>query len=488
MSKEQETSGVFVDFGSSTIKVGSSTGNIPPSIETIYYNNRNIIGVPLDGGWAQIKIVSGEELKHIATAIKARVPNELTALSITSAKKPVYVWRQTPDGIQEALILDDPSLTTDPTDEEEQLIRGTLHLDKPIDPNNPLIKILALRHNPALVEYLFGQQATFEELKFGTLATFVRRVFGDPDPRVGRNYVLAFGMNGSQETDVISLVERLGLSSQLQFEEETIVRRGPTEIQEGDDFRIELDALKAIFEEGLFPPGSIIIAADSVGKVIDLSRGDGSWGRLDSKQVARYKTLRTFGQANNWLKPLVANQAVQRGVPPEALVDEVLRSGYAPKNWYFDPHGNKENGAIYTRRKGGKWIEVPENELTSEKYRKHREAIIRAVAWGVALAIAELVPQSNQNGNIYVYGGLVGEYAYGKNLGWRRIIRAVMPKNREIYLVKLSSAATAMWITYMQQTGQCINISEIVAVEPLSGDNNRRTGSGIRQNSCPSFL
>jgi hypothetical protein len=488
MSKEQQTAaGFFVDVGSSTIKVGCSESNKPPIVETIYYDNRNIIDVTqyMDNGPDEIKIVAGSDLEYIKTAIREKTPTELAELSITSAKKPLYVWRHDRDGqLREMLILDEPSLTTQLSLEEETLIRETLSLEKPIDQNNPLIKILALKHNPKLVSFLFGDGAQFDQLHFGTLTTFIRSVVtGDSDQKVGKNYILAFGMNGCLESDVLYLVKQLGLSDQLQFEADEVARVNQIEIREGDDFRVELDTLKACASDGLFPPGSIIIGADSVGKVIDLNpeTADGLWGRLDAKQVARYETLRTFGQANNWLRPLVADQAQKRNLPAEALIDEVLQTGYAPKDWYFDPHGNHENGAIYTRNKGGKWIEVPESELKTEKYDHQRKSIIRAVAWGVASAITELIPQRRPDGNIYVYGGLVGEYPYGENVGWQRVIRSVMPRNREVYLVRLSSAAVAMWITYMQQTGQHIDISQIITVKPLSGSDDRKNGSGINK-------
>lgn len=487
MSKEQTPTGFFVDVGSSTIKVGRSKNNAVPEIDTIYYNNRHIIDVGpyMDNGPAEIKIVAEDDLQYIKTEIHDRSPAELAELSITSAKKPLYIWRRDKDdNLQEILILDEPSLTTQLSELEDALIRETLHLEKPIDQNNPLVKILALKHNPRLVSFLFGEGAEFNELHFGTLTTFIRSVVtGDPDQKVGKNYILAFGMNGCQESDVLSLIDKLGLSSQLEFESEEVVHHNQIEIREGDDFRVELDTLKACTNEGLFPPGSIIIAADSVGKVIDFDVRNSSrqWGRFDAKQVALYETQRTFGQANNWLRPLVADQAKQQNIPAEAIIDEVLRKGYAPTDWYFDPHGNNENGAIYTRIKGGAWIEVPELELKSKKYIDQRKKIIRAVAWGVASAITKLIPEHSGNSNIYVYGGLVGEYSYGENLGWRRVIRAVMPKDREIHLIRLSSAAVAMWVTYMQQTGQHIDISQIIITEHLSGSDERKFGSGLNK-------
>lgn len=495
MSSKEMTTGLFVDVGSSTVKVGRSQKK-PPTVDTIYYNNRCIVDVSscMDNGSPRIKIVAGDDLQQIRDAIAARVTDveEITDLSITSAKKPLYVWRYDQNGRrQEILILDDPSLTTELSDSEKTLIQQTLHLDQPIDPNNPLIKILSLKHNPRLVQFLFGEDATFNQLHFGSLTTFIRNVVtGEDNPKVGENYILAFGMNGCRKADVLELIKKLGLSDQLQFESEEFAHYQQTKIREGDDFRVELDTLKACADAQLFPPGSTIIGADSVGKVIHINSNNSpeSWGRLDPKKIARYQTLRTFGQANNILKPLVADEAKQRNIPPEAVIDEVLKSGYPPKDWYFDPHGNGESGALYHRLKGGKWVEVPESELiTNPHLKKHRTEIIRAVAWGVAFAIAELIPPNHNQGNIYVYGGLVGQYSYGENLGWRRVIRSVMPPNREVYLIRLSSAAVAMWITYMMQTGQQIDISQIITVEPLSGDNNRKTGAGVKNMNKPHF-
>jgi hypothetical protein len=479
---------IIFDFGSSTIKDLIPTPN--GFLSDIYRYEAELITPTtypdIDLGTNKVlKVIRDEELDKIKTFIHDETTGKIDSLNITSAKKPLYVWKRNEDGsLKEILFINDPTLKVDLTKEEDVLIRETLHLTKTIDTNNPLIQALALQKLPTLIEKLFGENTVFDDLHFGTLTTFIRRtITQEENPKVGKNYTLAFGMNGCREDDVKALVTKLGIKNyQLDFENEGTIQVEGMNISEKDDFRVEMDLVDTCVLEGLVSPNTVFFGGDSVGKVaVHASAiGEKPWGNFDQYKKVKYRTQRTMGNANNWLKALVAQMQGLEGLAPEGRIDKILQTANPTAEWFFDPLANDEDGGLY-HKQNGYFVEVKRNELEGLKYFDDLEGIVAAVSWGASASIRDLFPDDSilKYDTIDIYGGLVATYDYGPNLGWRRVLRSVMAKDKRIELFGIESAAIAMWLVYCIENGKYVDLRKMVSVQPISGDENDTNGLDV---------
>jgi hypothetical protein len=364
------------------------------------------------------------------------------------------------------VILDEPSLQTELSDQERAIVAqahgvfGESASSYEIKAQSSLMKLLALRAHPEIVEAMFGDGVTFSDLSFNTMLGLVAGAFREggfseipfPDMR-------AFTGNNHVDSEVTCrMLAFLGFSSEQisfmpDFQHLVLAEHPPYFFV--NDFGAEKQHLTRLWEHGILLENDVIISTDSVGKIISaaphlehfvdpaLAASWTGFEAIGSRQYF-YTTQRVVGNVYGaWMQGRLTRglwaEEEDRGHLFYDNVNLVIGEGIDEEDspYFFNPDGVDsgagEIGALF--KKSGEQISLDEAlDLPASE----RKKIIRAIARGVYFGMRSKIEDAeiNGSGRIFCYGGMT------LNSFWRETIVQCFG-GRHVFKINMASGMAA---------------------------------------------
>lgn len=354
------------------------------------------------------------------------------------------------------IILDEPSLTSDLNEEQATVLREEYHVDS-LKLQSALMKLIALRNHPEYVRFLFGDNANFEDLQFGTLMSLVMEGFSGRDiSQIPQADIRAFAANTgiSNPEELNNLLVRLGLPV-LNFDSKPTLNGREMKVTIVNDLEAEATVMDHLFETKLLGKDEAVICVDTVGKV--LTRKNGGAEAPDIKKIGNlnYRSQRVgLGAMHQlWFCDLLHLPNSARVY--DEMADEVLPNlfGRSKSKFIFFPDHNKRGVLGYCQDDGRVQIISKEQALRladlSDEFRLQMiDAITRGTIYGL-IQKAEMSwrPDLVDEGKSLVfYGGLTA-----KRPIWLDFLAEVSPY--KISTIEVPSGAEAASIAVSRESG-----------------------------------
>jgi len=406
-----------------TIEDSKSTGRSWPE-----YNTKTIHLEPVDDKVNDLNYIEGGDLFNMVMGqfeeqvVKNNIDlNQAQALVVTGLTNSLAVKYTNKEGqTTEKIILDNPSVITALTKEQDQILEEHLGPDYRkkggLKDSSSIMKLLVLKNHPEVVEQLFGDDVHFEDLRFSTMLGVIAGFFGDRSyEQVPLEDLRGFATNNDIAVKHVNkMLFKLGLP-QLPFTENTgIVGHGekPEDIFVCDvlnDFNVETQVDQRLWELGILDPNSILVYTDGVTKVKRLQREplDPTLRRYDQVE---YSTFRMKGRILQGAYDLLRFITEKRkGKVMYEKVDVILdkvKQNQSHQYQFFPGIG------LYRKSlSGGKlWEKVKIEEVAQADETTQNEMVL-SIVLGSAFQMKELVEKMSvgqtELPNIILTGGLV---------------------------------------------------------------------------------
>ncbi len=428
-----------IDLGSTQIKFGLQETVTIPSCQTDYSSEI----CEFDG--KKFKVIRGESLEELIKHIKQNYQKQREALeelrtdelpillTITGLTNSLYVESKG----KRALILDDPSLTCELTEDQKRIIARYLgipaeEVEKKIE-KTTLTKMLSLKNNPDLVRDIFGQDVNFENLRFSTfIGMVVHHIFATNNLTIPQADFGAFGKKDFNYEELSRLLEDLGLSNYIVLEKSPFIQTLEGIVFTINDFQGEADIIYLARNE-LIPENSPVIAFDSVAKILH-PKGKKRIGH------EHYETQRMGGNVLKiireiWKRTGFLSDDDNFYKKMDNYIEELLQrlltqsSESQQFNLYYYPETDSPFGTLVLTQ-NGETISIPitsNSEKEIEDLLKKipentpiQNQLVDALILGMLFGIKEKINSllSDNKTLIYVYGGLV----FNNHQHWPKLI------------------------------------------------------------------
>lgn len=380
------------------------------------------------------------------------------------------------------VILDEPSLTSDLTEEQTAVLRDEYHVDS-LKPQSAIMKLIALRNHPEYVKFLFGEEANFEDLRFGTLMSLVLEGFSGRDiskiPQADfRAFAANTGITDPQELN--NLLTRLGLPT-FDFDSTSTLNGREMRVTIVNDLEAEASVMDHLFETDVLNKDEAVICVDTVGKV--LTRKNGGPEAPDIKRIGNlnYRSQRVgIGAMHQlWFCDLLHIPNSARIY--DEMADEVLPNlfGRERSRFIFFPDQNKHGVLGYCEEDGSVRTITKEQALRLADFSDElRLQMIDAIVRGTIYGLVQKAEMSwrpdlpDEEKSLVFYGGITTRRPI-----WIDFLTEVVPYRMSMIGIPSGAEAAGIMVSKEQGSGYMENLS----VSRTDDIQSARTIEGKRQ-------
>jgi hypothetical protein len=363
-----------------------------------------------------------------------------------------------------ALLLDDPSLTTQLSREEEIIISRTCGTDG-LRTASSLMKLLALKKNPGILAALFGSpaQITWNDVTFATALSVVTGFLTHTQQRytVPHDDLRAFGshaLNAAQTTALLSTLDVL--PAKFAISPSRVVKTSFGLVYQINDFQAEAALVSRLFELGLIPQTALVISLDTVGKILTKYL-------TFEKTIAdmSYDTLRNSGRVvKTWIKTFLSPLA-DRAFYNE--METILTHNPDDAGYVFYPSvKNTPEGLLIAP--DGTSFTVNDIGTIPKIHKRHAVvAVVRGVGFEMRLMVERCLTENTIRGSapIVLYGGLTGHNQHG----WVKTLAYTFPSKEEIYTLPLTNGTRAAAVSALTEIPSLPAVSLSFSLTKITG-------------------
>lgn len=353
-----------------------------------------------------------------------------------------------------ALLLDDPSLTTHLSREEEIIISRTCG-KAGLRSASSLMKLISLKNNPDILTKIFdsGTPIAWKDVTYSTLLSLITGFITHTQQRytIPFDDVRAFGSRSLQSRQTLALLDALGiLPPKCAVAPSRIVKTSYGTVYQINDFQAEASLISRLFEIGLIPQTAIVLSLDTVGKMMTKYL-------TNKKTIAdiSYDTLRNSGRVvKTWIKTLI-NPPSQLALYEE--MERILTDNPDDGGYHFYPAvENIHEGLLIAP--DGTHITLDECHVIEPKDKRNAiVAFVRGVGWEMRHMIDACLSENSINGDvpIVLYGGLTGH----KQHGWIDTLADTLPTTQGLFTLPLTNDMLAAAISALTEIPELPNAS-----------------------------
>lgn len=362
------------------------------------------------------------------------------------------------------IILDEPSLTSDLTEEQTAVLRDEYHVDS-LKPQSALMKLIALKNHPEYVKFLFGEEANFEDLRFGTLMSLVLEGFSGRDiSKIPQADFRAFAANTgiTDPEELNNFLARLGLPT-FNFDSKSTLNGGEVRVTNVNDLEAEATVMDHLFETGVLNRDEAVVCVDTVGKV--LTRKNGGTEASDIKRIGNlnYRSQRVgIGAMHQlWFCDLLHLPNSARVY--DEMADQVLPNLFGRKRsrFLFFPDQNKHGVLGYCQDDGSVKAITKEQALRlADLSDELRLQMIDAIARGTIYGLVQKAEMSWRPGlaeedkSLVFYGGITNRRPL-----WVDFLAEVAPFRMSMIGIPSGAEAAGIMVSREQGSGHMENLS-----------------------------
>jgi hypothetical protein len=433
-----------VDFGSTSIKVArfsvSQNGDIGESAEGEWIDytpdTETTAGIP---PFHLLTPAHLDELLHtLHTRILAITPQEqsphnplVIVSGLTNTLAITYKGNT-------ALLLDDPSLTTYMTREEEIIISRTCGANG-LRSASSLMKLLSVKKHPEILATIFGSKTpiTWDDVTFSTILSVVTGFITASKQRytIPFDDVRAFGTRTLTHGQTIALLDALHiLPSKFAIAPSRTIKTPYGLVYQINDFQAEAALVSRLFEVGLIPQTAFVISLDTVGKIMTKYL---PW----KKTIAdlSYETIRNSGRVvKTWIKTLIHPQS-QLVLYEE--MERILTQNPIDRGYRFYPSVTNASEGLLIAPDGSR-VHFEDIRMIPQNDAPHAiVAVARGVGWEMRRIMETCLSENSIQGGapIVLYGGLTGHNQHG----FIDILSHTLPTTQGLYTLPLTNGTLA---------------------------------------------